>query len=278
MERDKHIETASGTLRYWEAGTPQGTPIILIPGLGGFLELWSKNVESLSKSFHVFAVEPIGFGHSDKPKLQYTLSQLECSIVEFMTEKNIPCAHLIGNSLGGAIALQVAGKHPEMVAKMVLTGSAGFGKKLTIFLRLPSIPFLGELLFRSRRAAIEKSLRLIVHDSHCITSKLVDAAFAISQIPRQKETVLNIIRNHINLFGIKKSVFKKEFAKLAKIQAATLLIVGEYDKVIPPTDSIKAEKHLPNAKLLVMKDCGHMPQLECPEQFNQAVSDFLQRF
>lgn len=111
------------SIRYLEAG--QGAAVILLHGLGGGKEMWMANLAALSNRHHVYALDQIGFGHSDKPLLDYKIATWVDFLYGFMQSENIRQATLAGNSLGGWIALEFISEHPEMVEKLVLVEAAG---------------------------------------------------------------------------------------------------------------------------------------------------------
>ena len=110
-------------IRYYEFG--QGPVVILLHGLGSVKEIWLANVGALASKYHVYAIDQIGFGHSDKPLLEYKIATFVDFLQGFMQAQNISKATLVGNSLGGWIALDFTAQHPEMVEKLVLVDSAG---------------------------------------------------------------------------------------------------------------------------------------------------------
>jgi len=110
-------------IRYFEAG--QGPAVILLHGLGAVKEVWLGNLGALAAKYHVYAIDQIGFGHSDKPLLDYRIGTWVDFLQAFMQSQNIAKATVVGNSLGGWIALDFTLQHPEMVDKLVLVDAAG---------------------------------------------------------------------------------------------------------------------------------------------------------
>jgi pimeloyl-ACP methyl ester carboxylesterase len=110
-------------IHYLEAG--QGPAVILLHGLGGVKEMWLANLGALSNGHHVYALDQIGFGHSDKPFVEYKIPTWVDFLYGFLQSENIRQATLVGNSLGGWIALEFTAQHPEMVEKLVLVDAAG---------------------------------------------------------------------------------------------------------------------------------------------------------
>src|SRR5438034_6450095 len=111
-------------LHYLEAG--HGAPVVLLHGLGGDGSRWKPNIEPLAKDFHVFALDQIGFGQSDKPLANYHTGMLAEFLVDFLKAVHVPKASLVGNSMGAGVALYTAVHDPQVVNKIVLAGGGGF--------------------------------------------------------------------------------------------------------------------------------------------------------
>src|SRR5262249_35827547 len=120
----KDVTVLTFKLHYLEAG--HGAPVVLLHGLGGDGSRWKPNIEPLAKDFHVFALDEIGFGQSDKPLANYHTGMLAEFLVGFLKAVNVPKASLVGNSMGAGIALYSAVHFPEVVDKIVLADGGGF--------------------------------------------------------------------------------------------------------------------------------------------------------
>mgnify|MGYP000211062312 CR=1 FL=1 len=271
---DQFCATSLGKLRYWQQGTT-GPVIVLIPGLGGSLENWQYNVEELSKHCQVYVVDPIGFGRSDKPDIKYLFEVIANSVKEFLQVMNIEKAHLIGNSLGGAIALKVAHESPGVIDKLVLADSAGFSRHLPFAFRIASVPILGSFLLRPKLEFTRKALESFVYDKETIKEDFVEQMFKLASLPGQKRVILSILREHVNLFGMKRDVFNREFSKIKGITNSILLIWGREDPVIRFADAQIALHNSPHSTLETFEKCGHLPQIEMPHKFNQSVINFI---
>src|SRR5712691_7108004 len=111
-------------LHYLEAGS--GPAVVLLHGLGGDGSRWRPNVEPLAKDFHVFALDQIGFGQSDKPLANYNTGMLAEFLVDFLKAAGLPRASLGGNSMGAGVALYTAVHYPQVVDRIVLADGGGF--------------------------------------------------------------------------------------------------------------------------------------------------------
>src|SRR5438552_975999 len=120
----KDVSVLGFKLHYLEAG--RGAPIVLLHGLGGDGSRWRPNIEPLSNDFHVFALDQIGFGDSDKPLANYHTGMLAEFLVDFLKAVNVPKASLVGNSMGAGVALYTAVHFPQVVDRIVLADGGGF--------------------------------------------------------------------------------------------------------------------------------------------------------
>jgi 2-hydroxy-6-oxonona-2,4-dienedioate hydrolase len=114
-------------ISYFEAGS--GPAVILLHGLGGNKTMWRTTLSDLSQSFHVYAIDQIGFGASDKPLLNYRVATLVDFLEEFMMKAGIEKASLVGNSLGGWVAASFSLAHPDRAERLVLIDTAGYFPK-----------------------------------------------------------------------------------------------------------------------------------------------------
>src|SRR3954447_10670119 len=120
----KDVTVLGFKLHYLEAG--RGAPIVLLHGLGGDGSRWRPNIEPLAKDFHVFALDQIVFGESDKPLANYHTGMLAEFLVDFLKAVNVPKASLVGNSMGAGVALYTAAKFPQAVERIVLADGGGY--------------------------------------------------------------------------------------------------------------------------------------------------------
>src|SRR3954471_18057127 len=120
----KDVTVLGFKLHYLEAG--RGAPLVLLHGLGGDGSRWGPNIEPLARDFHVFALDQIGFGQSDKPLANYHTGMLAEFLVGFLKSVGVPKASLVGNSMGAGVALYTAAKFPEAVDRIVLADGGGY--------------------------------------------------------------------------------------------------------------------------------------------------------
>jgi len=260
--------------RYWAAGDA-GSVILLVHGLGGFIENWGYNIGPLAQRHRVYAVDLVGFGRSDKNPLTHDLNDLVQFINDFMEAMNIEKASLVGNSLGGGLVLQFAVKYHQKIEKLVLVDNAGMGRSVIADFKFCSLPLLGELLIRPSLKSTADLWRKIVCDSSLITPDLVNLSYQLAILPGAKKSLLSSLRAGINLLGQRGVLVRQLLESLKGIDKPVLIIWGDHDRIIPPSHARIAAEKIPGARLEFFDRCGHMPMFEYPEKFNKLVLDFL---
>jgi len=259
----KQTEVYGQKIHYLEVGSG-GPNVILLHGLGADSSSWALTAPALADRFHVYAPDQIGFGQSDKPKINYRVGTMVDFLYGFMKQLNIDRATLVGNSLGGWIALAFALAHPDRVQKIVLVDSAGISdERLSL-----SAPELLRRLNPSTLAGTREALQNIVYDTQMITDQVVENFFVARLKKGDSYTIdkflESVLRGEDFLDG-----------KLSAIRAPTLIIWGREDKLTPLTMGEQFAREIKGAELVVFDKCGHIPQIEKPAQFNAALLKFL---
>jgi 2-hydroxy-6-oxonona-2,4-dienedioate hydrolase len=237
---------------YHEKG--EGEAIIFLHGLFGELSNWKATIEHFSKSYRVIVpILPIYDGSLQKDGLDGLVNYLHDLVKELKLEK----FNLVGNSLGGQVAILYSVAYPEKVIRLVLTGSAGLYES-TMGASYPK---------RGDYAYIEDRVRYTFHNDKIVTKNLVDQVF---------ETV-NDIRKSIRVIKIVRAANGNNVADaLKQITAPTLLVWGRQDRITPLEIAYKFKTLLSaNTELRIIEECGHAPMMECPEQFNEALENYF---
>jgi len=271
--QDKYIKVGNINTRYWQAGD-KGSAVVLVHGLGGYIENWLHNIGPLSLSHRVYVMDLPGFGRSDKPLVR-DLMVLVRFIADFMETLKIEKASLIGNSLGGGLVLQFALEYPEKVERLVLVDSAGLGRDVIPDFKFCSLPLVGELFLRPSRKSSEKLWEKLLHDPSKVTPEMKDLGYRYISSPGAKKTFLATTRAGVNIFGQKDKLTRQLLPGLKGLKMPVLIVWGNDDRIIPVAHARIALEKIPGARLELFDNCGHMPMLECPDKFNQLVLDFL---
>ena len=274
LPRDRYVKVGNVNTRYWQAGD-KGSVVVLVHGLGGFIENWECNIDALAQRHRVYALDLLGFGRTDKLPLVKDVYVLVKFLADFLVTQNIDRASFIGNSLGGGLVLMFALHYPQKVEKLVLVDNAGMGRSVIADFKLCSLPFVGELLVRPTPHGTSRLWRKVVYDSSLVTPELVDLSFRLAAQPGAREALLSTMRAGVNLFGQRGKYTRLLLGGLGKITASTLIVWGNADRVIPVAHARIAASKIPEAKLHIWEQCGHMPMFEHPGKFNKLVLDFL---
>lgn len=272
---DRYIKVGKIDTRYWVLG--QGSPLLLIHGLGASCDYWRYNVRALSQGCRVYAFDLPGFGRSYRRIDDYSLAFAGEFVAAFLDRLGVDRISLAGNSLGSAVSLQFAVQYSHRLEKLVLVSSGGLGRELHLSYRLLKIPLLGELMAWawSTRPGMRLTLRSIVYDSQVMTEGFVDQMVELARLPGAKEMLLSVARVGIDLRGQNMQLLEPILHRVPEIEAPILIIWGAQDPIIPVAHARVAHQLTKNSQLHILDRCGHVPQIEKPEEFNQLVLDFL---
>jgi hypothetical protein len=240
-----------GKFDYLEVG--EGETLMLLHGLFGALSNFSDLIERFRHTHKV--VVPL-LPLFDLDILHTSVTGLAKHVTQFIEEKNYQNIHLLGNSLGGHVALLYVLKTPERVKSLILTGSSGLFENAMG----DSYPKRGDYEYIKNKTA------QTFYDPAMATPALVDEVF---EITRNRIKVIKII-------SLAKSAIRNNLGEeLNQIQQPTLLIWGKNDIVTPPFVAEEFKKLIPNSQLQFIDKCGHAPMMEVPEAFNEILEKFL---
>ncbi len=260
----KQVEIYGQKIFYQEAGS--GPDVILLHGLGGDHTNWNATIPALASKFRVLVPDQVGFGQSDKPMIDYRVGTLVDFLNAFYKKVGISKATLVGNSMGGWVALDFALAHPEKVDRLVLVDSAGYSQKRTG----------GEPLTRERLLGLNPST--IAGEKALMAAVFYNKAFATDQIAEQA-LMMHLHRNDsYTIDRFIDSILRGEDlvdGKLAGIKAPTLVVWGREDAIIPLAAGKALAEDIPAAESVILDSCGHVPQAECAGPFNAALLKYL---
>lgn len=269
------ITVDGGEVRYRDEG--DGTPIVLVHGIGRSLEDWMEQHELLhGRGYRVISVDLAGFGESAPSAEPSTLPGLGRFLGSFVDAIGIAePVHLVGNSLGGAVAMQFAAQSPGRVRSLVLVGSAGFGREVALPVRLLSVRPIGEKLLGKPSPAASRRLELsLFHDPAFVTDDRVQRAFQLTSQPHATDVFLDTASDLGTFRGTREAWRENLISAMNAAQIPTLVVWGERDRIFPVAQLAAAGRLLPHARTHVFADAGHLPQVERAEQFAELVTGF----
>jgi 4,5:9,10-diseco-3-hydroxy-5,9,17-trioxoandrosta-1(10),2-diene-4-oate hydrolase len=275
LPKDEYISVDGINTRYWSAGKEGKPAVILIHGFGASVEIWQHNILALSKNHRVYALDLVGFGCSDKPSADYSPTFLVNHVNGFVNAMKIKKATIVGLSMGGGTAILYTLTYPEKVEKLILVDSAGLGDKLSLGLRLMSVPILGASMTIPSWMTTYWFFRPAVLNSKLLDDSFIDFYTKLFSLPGAQDAKLKTIRSVCNFWGPKQEVLNSTMSNLNKITAPTLILWGKDDEILNVEQASFAKGKIPNSQLYIFGQCGHMPNFEKPDEFNSVVLAFL---
>jgi 2-hydroxy-6-oxonona-2,4-dienedioate hydrolase len=242
-----------GKFKFIEVG--EGEPLVLLHGLFGALSNFEPLIEYFKKRNKVIVpMLPL----LEMDLLHTSVGGLQKFVQKFIEHRNYNNIHLLGNSLGGHVALVYILKHPEKVKSLILTGSSGLFEN-----------GMGDTYpKRGDREYIRNKTALTFYDPAMATEELVDEVF---EITNNRLKVIKII-------ALAKSAIRNNLGEeLNQIKQPTCLIWGNNDTITPPFVGKEFNKLIPNSELHFVDKCGHAPMMEVPQEFNKILSEFLDK-
>jgi 2-hydroxy-6-oxonona-2,4-dienedioate hydrolase len=239
--------------RYIEEGT--GEPLVLLHGLFGALSNFQPLIEYFRN--HNRVIVPI-LPLLEMDILHTSVGGLAKFVLRFLENRNLEAVHLLGNSLGGHVALVHTLKHPERIKSLILTGSSGLFENGMG----DSYPKRGDYEY------IKKKTELTFYDPKTATKELVDEVYSIT----------NNRLKAIKIIALAKSAIRNNLGEeLNQIKQPTLLIWGNNDTITPPFVAREFNRLIPNSELHFVDKCGHAPMMEVPDEFNAILHKFLKK-
>ncbi|PWU51534.1 alpha/beta hydrolase [Micromonospora sp. S4605] len=269
----RHVTVDGRRVRHRVDG--DGPPVVLLHGIGRSLRDFTEQHELLADRYRVYSLDLPGYGGSLPMAEPYTLPALARFVGRYLDAVGVEApAHLVGNSLGGAIAMRLAVAEPARVASLALVNSAGFGREVTMMLRLLALRPLGRLLLRPSRAAARRTERALFHDAAFATAERVAYALEVAHQPYAARVLLETAHNLGTFRGVSPQWREELLTELARLDVPTLVVWGDRDLILPAAHLAAARTRLPHARTHLFTNCGHMPQIECAEEFSRLLVDF----
>ena len=242
-------------IHYYEGG--EGPPLVFVHGLGAESLNWVPAMLDMRHQFHVYAIDLLGHGDSQKPDIAYSIEQQSEMLRQFLATQNIKSADVVGVSMGGWVALKLAIEHPEVVNRLVVADAAGlrFQTDITVKNFLPATP--------------EELTAFMA----MLTPRLYPTPYPVRRdFLRQVAEHAWITRRIFDSFLTYQDALD---GKLETIKAPVLVIWGKQEKLIPLSVGEEMKEELPNASLLLCSDSGHLAVFECWNKLEPDVATFL---
>jgi pyruvate dehydrogenase E2 component (dihydrolipoamide acetyltransferase) len=257
------IEAGGRRLRYLEMGTGEGPPVVFIHGFGGDLYSWQFNQEALAESHVTYALDLPGHGGSTKDlgSGHVHVGALASAVIDFMDAKEVEKAHLVGHSLGGATALDLALNHPERVASATLICSAGLGPEI-------NMAYIDGFMQAKRRKQLQPVLEMLVADPAMVSRDMIEEVLRYKRLDGV-EAALNRIAD--DTFAGGRQALELT-GRLGELRVPVQVIWGREDQILPVSHAEGLPASLP---VTVLDDAGHMVHMEKAAEVNQKLAAFI---
>jgi len=268
-----HMVAVNGLKIHYAEYAGTGEIVVMVHGFGSSSYSWERIAPVIqAKGYHIYAPDMKGFGWSDKPKKAkydaYTLMQDVNAWMETMGLKKVI---YVGNSLGGAVGLLLTLEHPDKVDRLVLVDAGGYPMKKPAIIRMASIPFSSEMVGCLYGKWIVKwNLGEVYYDSDKIRKEQVQAYYDRVRTRGHIDTQVALSR------AVDFDEFGKYLERVRAMEVKTLIIWGRDDQWIPLDKvGLRFQQDMKNSTLVVIPECGHIPQEEKPEITARYIIDFL---
>ncbi|MFY9269205.1 MAG: alpha/beta fold hydrolase [Candidatus Manganitrophaceae bacterium] len=264
--------TRQTDLHHIEVGA--GPPLLLIHGLFDHLETWERMIPHLSNRFRIVAIDLPGFGKSPLPeKWAASLSGMIDSVIAFLDLKKLDRVSIVGSSMGGGVALGIAARDPERTERIVLINPYGFPSPPVAVevarsrIRGKLLPYLlrGFLFRRCARSIFSRSL----HNQSLLTDALIEKVVAPFSSLRRRQDLFRFLE------GVSLEEMREVDALLPQIRHPVLILWGQEDRWLQIDHAERLHRQLPESRIILLPDCGHLPQIDRPQAVAEAIGRFI---
>lgn len=263
---------------YLEAGRVGTPPVVLLHGLGATSASFLPMFWDLARDHHVFAIDLPGFGESDKPLRPLHPEYFAAWLVAWLDAVGLARPHIIGNSMGGRVALEVGLRTPSRVDRLVLLAPSLAWRRYRAAAWIVRLlrPEIAALPLR----VIHRMVIAVLHSMFARPERVADAAMnaAADEFVR----IFATPRGRIAFFHAAREIYLEDphgtrgfWDRLPALTVPSLFIFGEKDRLVPRAFLRHVRRALPDAPYELFHDCGHVPQFEMPERTNARVREFL---
>ncbi|BBY07069.1 alpha/beta fold hydrolase [Mycobacterium noviomagense] len=275
MNELKYLELHGDRVAYRDAGG--GEVLLLIHGMAGSSATWRSVLPQLAKKYRVIAPDLLGHGESAKPRGDYSLGAFAVWLRDFLDELGIAHATVVGHSLGGGVAMQFAYQHPDYVKRLILISSGGLGPDVGWVLRLLSAPgaeLILPVIAPTPVLTVGNKLRSWLRGAGIHSprgAELWSAYSSLSDRPT-RQSFLRTLRSVVDYRGQAVSALNR---LQLRAELPVMAIWGEKDNIIPVDHAHAAHEARTDARLELLPDVGHFPQVEAPTEVVELIEDFI---
>jgi pimeloyl-ACP methyl ester carboxylesterase len=264
-------------ITYRTAG--EGPVLLLIHGMAGSASTWRQVMPGLSRRFTVVAPDLLGHGRSEKPLGDYSLGAFASSLRDLLVALGHERATVVGQSLGGGVAMQFSYQYPERCERLVLVGSGGLGREVNPLLRWLSLPGSDTVL----RLACAAPIRGAIEGVGSLAARIgFQPAPVVAELWRSYSSLADDATRRAFLRTLRAVVDPRGQAVSASnrlhlaTEMPTLIVWGDADPIIPVEHAHAAHASIPGSRLEIFEGVGHYPHCEAPERFVEILTEFIE--
>jgi len=267
------VEVEGRRLNYVDIGEGDATPVLFVHGLAGQWQNWLENIPRVAQERRVLALDLPGHGQSEMPREKISIQGYGRAVDAFLEALGVDKVHVVGNSMGGFVASELAIQFPARVDRLVLVSAAGISNANLYMAPALTVGRIAQTL-TTATAARHRSM----------AKRRLTRHVAIALVARHP----SLLKPDLVWEGLMKGAGKASFPdafranldydfrdRLPDIEAPTLVVWGEKDSVLSVRDTDEFERMIDDARKVVMEDTGHVPMVERPRAFNEMLLGFL---
>jgi len=276
MNEMKYLELHGDRVAYRDLGGGDDV-LLLIHGMAGSSETWRAVIPQLSRKHRVVAPDLLGHGQSDKPRGDYSLGAFAVWLRDLLDELGISRATIVGQSLGGGVAMQFVYQHPDYCQRLILISSGGLGPDVGWTLRLLSAPgaeLILPVIAPQPVLTVGNKLRTWLSGAGIQSPRAAEVWSAYSSLsdPQTRQAFLRTLRSVVDYRGQAVSALNRLHMAA---ELPTMAIWGDRDRIIPVDHGYAAQAARPESRLEVLEGVGHFPHVERPSEVVDLIEDFI---
>jgi pimeloyl-ACP methyl ester carboxylesterase len=277
MSDVKFVELHGDRVAYRDAGDGPDA-LLLIHGMAGSSDTWRSVIPQLSKKYRVIAPDLLGHGQSAKPRSDYSLGAFAVGLRDLLDELGVSQATVIGQSLGGGVAMQFAYQHPDYCQRLVLISSGGLGPDVGWTLRLLSAPgaeLLLPVIAPPPVVSAGNKVRAWLSQSGIQSPRGAEMWSAYSSLSdsQTRQAFLRTLRSVVDYRGQAVSALNRLHLTA---DLPTMVMWGDQDRIIPIEHGYALQEARPGCRLEVLEGVGHFPHVERPHEVAELIDDFIE--
>ena len=265
-----YLDAGGVRTRFLSAGSPDKPLLLLLHGIGGHAEAYSRNLAAHAEHFWTIAIDSLGHGWTDRPAINYELPHYAEHVLNVLKALDRPKAHISGESLGGWIATWLAVNHPQVVDRLVLNTAGGWTAHPEVMARLKKLS--NEAASDPSWERIRTRLEFLMFDKSMVSDDLIETRRAIYAQPGFADTMKQIMCLQEMEIRRRNMITEEQYRS---ITSPALVVWTSHDPTATPEEGRQISSMIPACRYVVMNECGHWPQFEDAATFNRLHIDFL---